>query len=598
MLRVLRYHRRAACYVQMFCTVPILEEIADPRLRVAIVGRPNVGKSTLFNRLVGKHKAIASKLPGVTRDCVECPAAVLDCKFTAIDTPGMDENSVMEHTVEVVRTADVSLFLIDVKTGVTEMDLRISQFLRDNNHPSVLILNKCDTLTEDIPSTHTMALNYAQRWKVSAEQSLGLDDLYGLLRKLVRARENRLESMASGADATATATAATTERPKPSRRSRTGTPLDYHELLLQGAIRLTILGAQNVGKSTLFNRLLGKNRSQVSPTKGTTRDSVEIRCMYKNRKILLADTAGMMKRKFRQMNKLDAAAYDSAVATLKFSNVIILVIDASKPIRRIDLKIANQAVREGRCLVLAANKWDTVLPQSRLGVAEALEERIQTSFRDVSGITCVVCSAERGANVKLLVEKAIDLADRWSILIPNGDLANWYSRLQVASAIALPAGAELLQVSIRPPTFELRVPKTYLTLPDNHKRYLVTQIREEFGFHGIPIRISQRVPSKVWNVGAAASRKKGSAPGREWVEEQRQKDSGATDSFVKAEEGGEDVDDVFPGFGSLRKPATRSAVIGTSKAPAQKRERYSKNRIELLRRYQADKRLQKRQSAK
>eukprot|EP00667_Euglena_gracilis_P005635 EG_transcript_5683 len=475
---------------------PILERIPDDLLRVAVIGRPNVGKSTLFNRLTRRSRgAIVGAAPGVTRDVLEAPAKLLDLEFTLLDTPGVEatQEELVRRAGQAARTADVCLFVVDVKAGVTEDDLFLSKWIRSKGIPAAVVLNKCDNLQGDLSPADLRRLRLGAAWRVAAESSLGFDGLHRLLEPLDRERRKHRQALAGKA-----------EKHTRGKEPGPGVATPLQQMVDSAMLRLAIVGRPNAGKSTLFNRLLGEDRSTVGDQPGTTRDSVEIRCMYGNTKILLADTAGLLRPKHRrpdpkgQKMSLEEAAHRSAVASVKFANVVVLLIDARKPMTRFDIKIASQVIQEGRCLVLAANKWDEVVESDQHTTIEALQQRLFNALAQVAGIKCVAIAGRSGFNVSLLMDTVVESYRKWNAFLPPAVVQRFIERLAVTGTPSrfMQHVESLAQVATRPPTFLLRLTKA-VEVKAAQERWLVNALRTEFGLEGVPLRLTVQSPRNV-----------------------------------------------------------------------------------------------------
>jgi len=471
-----------------------LERIPDDRLRVAVVGRPNVGKSTLFNRLTGRH-AITQATPGVTRDVLEGAAKLSDLDFTVLDTPGMESTreDLIARAALAVRTADVSLFIIDVKAGVTDDDVFLSKWLRSEKVPVALVLNKADTLKEDLSAKDYRRLGMGSGWRISAEGSLGFAGIHRILTPVDRARQKRQAALKGEASADPTGVTGESEA-----------AAKLQHMVDGSVVRLAIVGRPNAGKSTLFNTLLGEDLSAVGDTPGTTRDSVEIRCVYGKTKVLLADTAGLLQPKQRHVNPkdrtvtLEEAAHRSAIASIKYANVVVLLVDGRNPLSRFDIKIAAQVVQEGRCLVLAANKWDEVPPDDQHTKSQELQTRLQSALAQVAGLKCVVLSGKTGWNVNLLLDTVVEAYRKWTTFIPDAVTQRYVERLALTGVTAsfMRYVDALKQVAIRPPTFLLTLTKKH-EVENSQERWLLNAIRTEFGLDGVTLRLAIQSPLNV-----------------------------------------------------------------------------------------------------
>ena len=364
---------------------------------VAIVGRPNVGKSTLFNRLVGRRAALVAPTPGVTRDRREGWARIGPLRFRAIDTAGLEEAApetlegrMMAQTERALADADAALLLIDGRAGVTPADRFFANRLRRQQVPVILAVNKCEGAAADGGIAESHALGLGQPIPISAEHGEGLADLYDAL--------SPFEPAAAGADAAAAATAA------------------------DEVLRLAIVGRPNVGKSTLLNRLVGEARVITGAEPGLTRDSIAVRWSHEGRAVELVDTAGM-RRRARTVAPLDKLSSRDAERALGQAAVVLVALDATEPAGRQDMAIAARAVDEGRAVVILLNKWDLVT--DRKAVRTAVEERLETALAQVKGVPVVACSGLTGAGAGRIMPAVLAAFDTWQRRVPTAALNRW-----------------------------------------------------------------------------------------------------------------------------------------------------------------------------
>lgn len=438
---------------------------------VAIIGRPNVGKSTLFNRLVGKRLALVDDRPGVTRDRREGEAALLGLEFRVIDTAGYEDEDpqtlpgrMRQQTEAAVRQADVALFLIDARAGLVPLDAEIARWLRGSTTPVVLVANKAEGRAGEGGVLESLALGFGDPVQLSAEHGEGLADLFeALLPHLER----------DGAEAA---------------------PDDDGEDPA-APLKLAIVGRPNAGKSTLINRMLGEDRLITGPEAGITRDSIAIEWEWQGRQLRLIDTAGMRKRALVQ-DKLEKLAVADALHAVDFAEVVVLLLDATRGLEAQDLRIADRVLQEGRALMIALNKWDVAENASALfnGVRGALDE----GLAQVKGVPLLTVSAATGKGIDTLIQVAFETREAWSRRVPTGELNRWFERAVAANPPPAPGGKRIklryvTQVKTRPPSFVLfgtRVDQ----LPESYQRYLVNGIRRELGFGAVPVRLTLRAP--------------------------------------------------------------------------------------------------------
>jgi GTPase len=430
---------------------------------VAILGRPNVGKSTLFNRLVGRRLALVDDTPGVTRDRREGEGRIADLEFRIIDTAGLEEAAptslagrMLAQTEQALAEANVALLVIDAREGITEADRHFADWLRRSGKPVVVLANKAEGRAAQPGIGEAYRLGLGDPVPISAEHGEGLADLY--------------ERLAPLADPTSPTT------PEP-----------------QKGLQLAIVGRPNVGKSTLVNRLIGEERLLCGPEAGITRDAITIDWIWRDRPMRLVDTAGL-RRKPRVESKLEQLSVGDALRAIRFAETVILVMDALQPLERQDLAIARLVAQEGRALLLAANKWDAV--DDRSALMKRLRERLQRSLPQLLGIPVVPVSGLTGFGLDALMAAVSSADEVWNRRVSTADLNRWLAAAQERHPPPLVNGRRLrlrylTQVNTRPPSFALFASKPG-ELPDSYRRYLVNELRREFDLPGTPIRLMLR----------------------------------------------------------------------------------------------------------
>ena len=467
-------------------------EPGEPRElpRVAIVGRPNVGKSTLFNRLTGSRHAIVDDTPGVTRDVRESPAQLGDLKFTLLDTAGWEtadipriEGRMRLFTERAIDTVDAVLFLIDARAGVLPLDEAFASWLRKRHDKVIVVANKCEGRAGQNGLAEAHALGFGQPIPVSAEHGEGLSDLHEALSRLVPATDPDEEEEDAGSG----------ETPEKSEK--------YAEAAAAAAARrplmLAIVGRPNVGKSTLLNRLIGEERVITAPEAGTTRDAIRVEWQWRGRKIRLIDTAGM-RRRSRIDHRLEQMSVADTLDAIRTADVVVVVLDAADMAEKQDLTVAGRVVDEGRALVIAVNKTD-LLADDRSGASKAwrkLSDRLEASFTQVKDVPIVGFSALSGRGVERLMPKVMEIYDIWNKRVPTPKLNRWLREMETLHPPPLAKGRRIRlrfmsQVKTRPPTFILSASQAD-ELGKDYIRFLVNRLRDDFGMPGVPIRLTMR----------------------------------------------------------------------------------------------------------
>lgn len=449
-----------------------------PRFEVALVGRPNVGKSTLFNRLVGRRIALVDDQPGVTRDRRSGEARFGDLTFTVVDTAGLAdapdeslEGRMRRQTDAAVMDADLSLFIIDARAGVTPIDEEFARVLRKTGKPVVVVANKSESRAAEPGIVEAYSLGFGDPVPVSAEHGNGLGTLHDAIAVHMPGAED--ESIASQAT--------------DSRPGLVG-GLDPERPL-----KIVVVGRPNAGKSTLINQLIGEDRLLTGPEAGITRDSIAVEWSWSDRHFRLFDTAGL-RRKARIHEKLEKLSVADALLAIRFSEVVILTIDATQPFDRQDLQIADLVEREGRALVIALNKWDLVSDKQRRSTE--LSEEVTRLLPQLRGVPLVTLSAEKAVGLDRLMQAVISTHEIWNERVGTAELNRWLSIAIEAHTPPAVSGRRIklrymTQPKARPPTFVLFCSRPD-ALPESYKRFLVNGLREAFGLDGVPIRLALR----------------------------------------------------------------------------------------------------------
>ncbi len=443
---------------------------------IAIIGRPNVGKSTLFNRLVGQKLALVDDEPGVTRDRREGQAKLYDLDFTIIDTAGLDEGAkgsltarMQEQTETAIELADALMFVIDARVGLTPTDRAFADFARKANKPVVLVANKAEGKHGEIGAMESYALGLGDPVQISAEHGEGMGDLHEALSALMpETSEADDDEIADDEDIS-------------------------EEEAAQRPIRVAIVGRPNAGKSTLINHLLGEERLLTSPEAGTTRDSIAVEITWQGRQFRVFDTAGL-RRRSRIEEKLEKLSVADALRAVRFAEVVVMMMDAQNKFEEQDLRIADLIEREGRAIVLAVNKWDLV--ERKPNQISQLRTDADHWLPQVKGAPIVAVSGLMGEGIDRLMTAIQQAYAVWNRRLPTAALNRWFEQAIQASPPPAVSGRRLklnyiTQVKARPPSFVLFCSRAD-AIPRSYLRYLTNSLRETFDLPGTPIRITLR----------------------------------------------------------------------------------------------------------
>ena len=463
-------------------------------LKLAIIGRPNVGKSTLFNKLAGKKLAIVDDTPGVTRDWREAEGALFEKDLGLIDTAGLEEafdesiqGRMRRQTEEALKRADVLLFVIDGREGVTPADEHFAAFLRRQKKPVVLVVNKCEsTKTSQAGIGESYALGFGDPVVMSAEHSVGFDDLYDSLRPHFpdEEKERGDEDAYDGS---------TLPDNLDDLEGLEDFTFEQEEDSPEIPIKIAIVGRPNVGKSTLLNAIIREERVMTGPEAGITRDAIAVSWNYEGRDFKLVDTAGL-RRKSKITDKIEKMSTEDTLRAIRLAQIVILVMDANMPLEKQDVQIAQHVIDEGRALVIAMNKWDTIKDRSER--LEEIKYKIGHSLSQIKGIQFATISAKNGRNIDKLLYKALQTYGVWNQRVATGGLNRWLAHMESANPAPLVAGRHnrlkyITQIKTRPPTFALWVSRPK-ELPDSYKRYIINGLRRDFNVDGVPLRLLVR----------------------------------------------------------------------------------------------------------
>jgi GTP-binding protein len=445
---------------------------------IVIAGRPNVGKSTLFNRLAGKRLALVDDMPGLTRDRKEADAAIDGRAVRLIDTAGLEEAEdgsiaarMSGQSLGAINAADLVLFLIDARVGITSADEEFAEQVRAAGRPVLLVANKCEGRSSDAGYYDAFKLGLGDPVAISAEHGEGIGDLQEAIAEALKT------SGMDEPDDAAEAEGAARDRP----------------------LKLAIIGRPNAGKSTLVNTLLGEERMITGPEPGLTRDAVATGFTWNGRRIELFDTAGL-RRKSRVSERAEKLAVGDALNAIRFAEVIVLLIEVERALDKQDLQIAALAEREGRALVIGVNKWDLV--EDRDAHLRALREAVARQLPQLRGVPVMPVSALSGRGANQLMKAVFDVYDAWNRRISTAVLNRWFSEAVDGHPPPAVAGRRIrlryiTQPNARPPTFVIFCSRPE-GIPESYKRYLVNSLRERLRLGAVPVRLHLRKPDNPY----------------------------------------------------------------------------------------------------
>ncbi|NTJ67459.1 ribosome biogenesis GTPase Der [Agrobacterium rhizogenes] len=460
---------------------------------VAIVGRPNVGKSTLFNRLVGKKLALADDTPGVTRDRRPGDAKLIDLRFRIVDTAGLEEaqdeslqGRMRAQTEAAIDEADLTLFVVDAKMGLTHVDKTLAEMLRKHGRPVVLVANKSEARGSDSGFYDAYALGLGEPCPISAEHGQGMMDLRDAIVEAIGHERAFPEADDDEAETNVSIPRATV--------GEDGEEIDEEPAYDETRpLRVAIVGRPNAGKSTLINRFLGEDRLLTGPEAGITRDSISVDWSWRGRTVKMFDTAGM-RRKAKVTEKLEKLSVADTLRAIRFAETVVIVFDATIPFEKQDLQIVDLVIREGRAAVLAFNKWDMI--EDRQAVLADLREKTDRLLPQARGIRAIPIAGQTGEGLDRLMQAIVDTDKVWNKRVSTARLNRWLETQQVQHPPPAVSGRRIklkymTQVKARPPAFMISCTRSD-ALPESYVRYLINGLRADFAMPGVPIRIHFR----------------------------------------------------------------------------------------------------------
>jgi GTP-binding protein len=458
---------------------------------LALVGRPNVGKSTLFNRMAGKKLAIVDDTPGVTRDWRDAEATLFDRTFRVLDTAGLEDafddsiqGRMRQQTESALKEADAIVFMIDGRAGITPLDEHFAQWLRRRKIPVILAVNKAEN-DKAVQSAmgEAYSLGLGAPIQISAEHNEGMEELYHALSPHFPEEEEVEEIEDDGYNLDNIDDIEGDE----------DFEFEQEELDPEKPLKVAIVGRPNVGKSTLLNAIVDDQRVMTGPEAGITRDAITVDWEYEGRKFKLVDTAGMRKTS-RVHDNIEKMSVEDSMRAIRLAQVVVLVIDGTDAMEKQDVQIASHVIEEGRALVIAVNKWDSV--EEREGVLEDFEYKLSISLAQVKDIPYQTISAMNGKNINKLLDRVLWTYGYWNKRTKTAGLNQWLGKMESQNPAPLVSGRSnrlkyITQIKTRPPTFALWVARPD-KLPDSHKRFIVNGLRRDYDIPGVPIRLLVR----------------------------------------------------------------------------------------------------------
>ena len=459
---------------------------------LALIGRPNVGKSTLFNRLAGKKLAIVDDTPGVTRDWREAEGNLFDRSMRVIDTAGLEDSfddsihgRMRQQTELALKNVDAALFIIDGRAGITPLDEHFAQVLRKRKMPVILAVNKAEN-EKRIQSTiaEAYSLGLGEPITISAEHGTGMEELYHALVPLMPEEGEEDGQLEEASDDFGDIDAIEGDE---------DFILQQEEDDPEKPLKLAIVGRPNVGKSTLLNAIVRDQRVMTGPEAGITRDAIAVDWVYKDRAFKLVDTAGI-RRKSKVQDTIEKMSVEDSHRAIRLAQIVVLVLDAQTPLEKQDLQIAQHIVEEGRALVLCINKWDLVTDKEKF--LEDIDYKLGKSLAQITGVPIVTLSALEGRNIGSVLKRSLEAYEVWNQRVSTGKLNRWLAGLESRNPAPLVSGRQnrlkyIAQIKTRPPTFALWVSRPD-KLPPAYKRYVINALRRDYDLAGTPIRLLVR----------------------------------------------------------------------------------------------------------
>ena len=459
---------------------------------LALIGRPNVGKSTLFNRLAGKKLAIVDDTPGVTRDWREAEGNLFDRSMRVIDTAGLEDSfddsihgRMRQQTELALKNVDAAVFIIDGRAGVTPLDEHFAQVLRKRKMPVILAVNKAEN-EKRIQSTiaEAYSLGLGEPITISAEHGTGMEELYHALVPLMPEEGEEDGQLEEASDDFGDIDAIEGDE---------DFILQQEEDDPEKPLKLAIVGRPNVGKSTLLNAIVRDQRVMTGPEAGITRDAIAVDWVYKDRAFKLVDTAGI-RRKSKVQDTIEKMSVEDSHRAIRLAQIVVLVLDAQTPLEKQDLQIAQHIVEEGRALVLCINKWDLVTDKDKF--LEDIDYKLGKSLAQITGVPIVTLSALEGRNIGSVLKRSLEAYEVWNQRVSTGKLNRWLAALESRNPAPLVSGRQnrlkyIAQIKTRPPTFALWVSRPD-KLPPAYKRYVINALRRDYDLAGTPIRLLVR----------------------------------------------------------------------------------------------------------